>query len=214
MSFKQWFTIEENLRATQAAEAVVDSPGLALNPLLVMGPTESGRSHLLHAIAQGVLRRQEGDVFLLTAGDITQLERLPNGWQDALSQARLLAIDDAHLMADHPSAATLLGTMVDYALNVGVHVVITSSIDPERWPASRLWELVRNAAKVIMKPPQAPSMVLFARQLALRRSLMLDDGQLASIVLHNQGGWRATKANLDLIALAIESGQDLSLIHI
>ena len=209
MSFKQWFTIEENLRATQAAEAVVDSPGLALNPLLVMGPTESGRSHLLHAIAQGVLRRQEGDVFLLTAGDITQLERLPNGWQDALSQARLLAIDDAHLIADHPSAATLLGTMVDYALNVGVHVVITSSIDPERWPASRLWELVRNAAKVIMKPPQATSMVLFARQLALRRSLMLDDGQLASIVLHNQGGWRATKANLDLIALAIESGQDL-----
>lgn len=209
MSFKQWFTIEENLRATQAAEAVVDSPGLALNPLLVIGPTESGRSHLLHATAQGVLRRQEGDVFLLSAGDIVQLEHLPNGWQDALSQARLLAIDDAHLMADHPSSAALLGTMVDYALNVGVHVVITSSIDPERWPASRLWELVRNAAKVTMKPPQAPSMVLFARQLALRRSLMLDDGQLASIVLHNQGGWRATKANFDLVALAIESGQDL-----
>ena len=38
---------------------------------------------------------------------------------------------------------------------------------------------------------------------------MLDDGQLASIVLHTQPSWRATKANLDLVALAIESGQEL-----
>ena len=209
MSFKQWFTVEENLRATQAAEAIVDSPGISLNPLLILGPAESGRSHLLHAIAQGVLRRQEGDVFLLGAGDLATLDELPAGWQDAIAQGRLLAIDDAHLMADQPSAAMLLGTMIDYALNMGVHVVLTSTINPERWPASRLWELVRSAAKVSLEPPTAPSMVLFARQLALRRSLMLDDGQLASVVLHNQAGWRATKANLDMVALALESGEEL-----
>jgi chromosomal replication initiation ATPase DnaA len=209
MSFKQWFTVEENLRATQAAEAVVDSPGISLNPLLILGPAESGRSHLLHAIAQGVLRRQEGDVFLLGAGDLVALEDLPAGWQDAIAQGSLLAIDDAHLMADLPSAAMLLGTMIDYALNMGVHVVLTSTIDPQRWPASRLWELVRSAAKVSLDSPTPPSMVMFARQLALRRSLMLDDGQLASVVLHNQAGWRATKANLDMVALVLESGEEL-----
>ena len=203
MSFKQWFTVEENLRATQAAEAVVDSPGMSLNPLLVIGPNETGRSHLLHAIAQGILRRQEGDVFLLGSADIQDLDQLPAGWQEAIAQARLLAIDDAHIMAEHPTAASMLGTMVDYALNMGVHVVLSTTIEPERWPASRLWDLVKNAAAVRIHAPKPTSMVLYARQLALKRSLMLDDGQLASIVLHQGGGWRSTKANLDLVALAI-----------
>lgn len=143
MSFRQWFTSEENLRATQAAEAVVDSPGLALNPLLLVGPNESGRSHLIHAMAQGVMRRQEGEVYLLKAADLTPLERLPHGWQEALAHARFLAIDDAHLIADRPDTASMVGTMVDYALNMGVHVVLSSTIEASRWPASRLWELVR-----------------------------------------------------------------------
>ena len=209
MSFKQWFTTEENLRATQAAEAVVDSPGLALNPLLLVGPNESGRSHLVHAMAQGVMRRQEGEVYLLNAADLTPLERLPPGWQEALAHARLLAIDDAHLIADRPETASMVGLMVDYALNMGVHVVLSSTIETNRWPASRLWDLVKNAAKVNLQLPTPTSLVLFARHLALRRGLMLDDGQLASIVLHTQPSWRATKANLDLVALAIESGQEL-----
>lgn len=79
---------------------------MSLNPLLVIGPNETGRSHLLHAIAQGILRRQEGDVFLLGSADIQHLDQLPAGWQEAIAQARLLAIDDAHLMADHPTAAS------------------------------------------------------------------------------------------------------------
>ena len=209
MSFKQWFTTEENLRATQAAEAVVDSPGLALNPLLLVGPNESGRSHLIHAMAQGIIRRQEGEVYLLNAADLNPLEQLPPGWQEALAHARFLAIDDAHLIADRPDAASMVGMMVDYALNMGVHVVLSSTIEANRWPASRLWDLVKNAAKVNLQSPTSTSLVLFARHLALRRGLMLDDGQLASIVLHTQPSWRATKANLDLVALAIESGQEL-----
>ena len=209
MSFKQWFTTEENLRATQAAEAVVDSPGLALNPLLLVGPNESGRSHLVHAMAQGVMRRQEGEVYLLNAADLTPLERLPLGWQEALAHARLMAIDDAHLIADRPDTASMVGMMVDYALNMGVHVVLSSTVETNRWPASRLWDLVKNAAKVNLQSPTPTSLVLFARHLALKRGLMLDDGQLASIVLQTQPSWRATKANLDLVALAIESGQEL-----
>ena len=209
MSFKQWFTTEENLRATQAAEAVVDSPGSTLNPLIIIGPSECGRSHLLHAIAQGVLRRQEGEVFLLGAADLVPIERLPEGWQEALAHARLLAVDDVHLVADRPEVAGMLGMMVDYALNMGVHVLLTSMIEPQRWPASRLWDLIKNAASVNLHSPKPTSLVLFARQLALKRSLMLDDGQLASIVLHNQASWRATKANFDMVALAIESGQEL-----
>jgi hypothetical protein len=160
-------------------------------------------------MAQGVMRRQEGEVYLLNAADLTPLERLPLGWQEALAHARLMAIDDAHLIADRPDTASMVGMMVDYALNMGVHVILSSTVETNRWPASRLWDLVKNAAKVNLQSPTPTSLVLFARHLALKRGLMLDDGQLASIVLQTQPSWRATKANLDLVALAIESGQEL-----
>ena len=209
MSFKQWFITDENFRATQAAEAVVDSPGGSLNPLMFIGPSETGRSHLLHATAQAVLRRQEGNVYLLSTADLSGLEQLPDGWQDTLVNARLLAIDDLHEHAMSPELAHELGTMLDYALNMGVHVLLSSNSEPDVWPASRLWELTRHAASVHLETPKPASMVLYARNLAQKKSLMLDDGQLASIVLQDTVGWRATKGNFDLIALALQSGQSL-----
>ena len=209
MSFKQWFTTNENYRATQAAEAIVDSPGGSLNPLIFIGPTETGRSHLLHATAQAVLRRQEGNVYLLSAADLSGLQHLPKGWQDSLVNARLLAIDDLHECARNPELAHELGTMLDYALNMGVHILLSSNSEPEDWPTSRLWELTRNAASVHLGAPKPASMVLYARSLAQKKGFIMNDGQLASMVLQDIIGWRATKANFDLVALALQSGRDI-----
>ena len=209
MSFKQWFITDENFRATQAAEAVVDSPGGSLNPLILIGPSETGRSHLLHATAQAVLRRQEGNVYVLSAADLSGLNRLPEGWQDTLVNARLLAIDDLHEHINNSELAHELGTMLDYALNMGIHILLTSNTDPENWPTSRLWELTRNAASVHLATPKPASMVLYARSLSQKKGFMMDDGQLASMVLQDAIGWRATKANFDLVALALQSGREI-----
>ena len=209
MSFKQWFTTEENIRATQAAEAIVDSPGGQLNPMLFIGPPETGRSHLLHAISQAILRRQEGGVYLLSATDFSGMEQLPIGWQDTLVNARLLAIDDIHECADNADLAHEIGTMLDYALNMGVHVLLSSQSEPDTWPTSRLWELTRHAAAVKIGSPKVASMILYARNLAQKKGYIFDDAQLKSIVLQDNIGWRATKANFDLVALAVDSGQEI-----
>ena len=208
-SFKQWFSIPENSRATQAAEAVVDSPGGQLNPLLFIGASQTGRTHLLHATAQAVLRRQEGNVYLLTGAELAGLERLPEGWQDTLVNARLLAIDDIDAHVNHPELAHEIGMMIDYALNLGVHVLLTSKSTPDDWPTSRLWELTRHAASVQLEPPQSTSMVLYARHLSHKKGLMMNDSQLASLVLKDAIGWQSTKANFDLVALALQSGDEV-----
>ena len=209
MSFKQWFTTEENIRATQAAEAIVDSPGGHLNPMLFIGASETGRSHLLHAISQAILRRQEGGVYLLSATDFSGMNTLPNGWQDTLVNARLLAIDDIHECADNADLAHEIGTMLDYAVNMGVHVLLSSSSEPDTWPTSRLWELTRHAAAVHIGAPKIASMILYARNLAQKKGFIFDDTQLKSIVLQDDIGWRATKANFDLVALALNSGREI-----
>ena len=188
MSFKQWFTTEENIRATQATEAIVDSPGEQLNPMLFIGPSETGRSHLIHATSQAILRRQEGGVFLLSASDFAGMSQLPNGWQDTLVNARLLAIDDIHECADNADLAHEIGTMLDYALNMGVHVLLSSNSEPETWPTSRLWELTRHAAAVHIGSPKVASMILYARSLAQKKGFIFDDAQLKSIVLQDDIG--------------------------
>ena len=208
-SFKQWFSIPENRRATQAADAVVDSPGGQLNPLLFIGASQTGRTHLLHATAQAVLRRQEGNVYMLTSAELAGLERLPDGWQDTLVNARLLAIDDIDSNVDHPELAHEIGLMIDYALNLGVHVLLTSKSTPDDWPTSRLWELTRHAASVHLEIPQSSSMMLYARHLAIKKGLMMNDSQLASLVLKDTVGWHSTKANFDLVALALQSGDEV-----
>ena len=208
-TFKQWFVCSENSHASRACESIVDSPGTSLNPLLIIGESGTGRSHLIHATAQGVARRMEGLVFLISAVDLMGMETLPNDWQEALVGASLLAIDDAHLVADDTVLANQIGMMVDHAINLGVHVILTSIESPDEWPSSRLWDICRNSAQTQIKIPTATSLIMYTRRLAGSRNLMLDDGQMTSIVTFNQIGWRSTIANFDKIALAIESGDDI-----
>jgi hypothetical protein len=99
--------------------------------------------------------------------------------------------------------------MIDHAINLGVHVILTSVESPDEWPSSRLWDICRNSAQTQIQIPTATNLVMFTRRLAGSRNLMLDDGQMTAIVTFNQIGWRSTIANFDKVALAIESGDDI-----
>lgn len=208
-TFKHWVTVVENRRATQLAEGVVDSPGDGLNPLLIIGDRETGRSHLVHAISQAVLLRHEGHVFLLSGTELEQLESLPAGWQESLVGCSLLAIDDVDMIAENKSLANSIGKMIDYALNLNVHVVLSSSCSPSEWPASRLWDLCRGSVQTIIKQPSAGSLMLFARRKAIELNIVLDDSQLATLVTHDVLGWRSTNSNLEKLASSIRSGEQI-----
>ena len=208
-TFKQWVTVVENRRATQLAEGVIDSTGNGLNPLLICGARETGRSHLIHAISQAVLQRHEGHVFLISGVELENLDSIPEGWQDSLIGCRLLAIDDIDFIAENKIMANSIGKMIDYALNLNVHVIMTSSSPPKEWPASRLWDLCRGSVQATIKSPSPGSLMLFARRRSIALNIVLDDAQLATLVTHDSPGWRTTKSNLEKIANAISSGESI-----
>ena len=68
-----------------------------------------------------MIRRQDGNVHLLSTSAMRGWESLPDGWQDAVAHANLIAIDDLHLADER--IATELGMMIDYALNMGVKLL-------------------------------------------------------------------------------------------
>ena len=208
-TFKHWVTVVENRRATQLAEGVIDSPGQGLNPLLIIGDRETGRSHLVHAISQAILQRHEGHVFLLSGVEIEQLETLPEGWQESLIGCSLLAFDDIDMIVENKTLSNMIGKMIDYALNLNVHVVLTSSCSPGEWPASRLWDLCRGSVQTTIKQPSAGSLMLFARRKSISMNIVLDDSQLATLVTHDALSWRSTNSNLEKLAASIRGGEQI-----
>jgi chromosomal replication initiation ATPase DnaA len=204
-TWKSWHVVEENSRASLACEKVIDNPGSLMNPLLVLGASGCGKSHILSASVQAMIRRQDGNVHLLSVSAMRSWESLPDGWQDAVSHARLIAIDDLHLAEER--IATELGLMIDYALNLGVQVIATSRVDSNEWQARRLWEVMRSSTSIWLKQPSSSSLITHLRRDTSGRSLLLDDSMLARIVTFGNGDWRSTDAAFEKVALAIESGE-------
>ena len=208
-TFANWFTVVENKRATQLADAVVDFNRTSLNPILFIGESQTGKSHLINAIGQATLAQHNGNVFFVNGSELENLTILPENWQDAFSSARLLLIDDIDTIVQNASLSNLIGQLVDYAVNMNVTVVLTSKILPDKWVASRLWDICRSSAKSIMTKPGASSLMIYARKLALQSNLILDDSQLAALVTHTQPSWRATISGIEMIKIATDSGESI-----
>ena len=204
-TWKSWHVVEENTRATIACEKVIEKPGITMNPLLILGDTGCGKSHIMSASVQAMIRRQDGNVHLLSTSAMRGWESLPDGWQDAVAHANLIAIDDLHLADER--IATELGMLIDYALNLGVQIIATSRVDSNEWPARRLWEVMRSATSVWIRKPTYSSLITHLRRNAGGRALLLDDAMIARIVKHGSGDWRSTDAAFEKIALAVESGE-------
>ncbi|MCH2435714.1 MAG: DnaA/Hda family protein [Candidatus Poseidoniaceae archaeon] len=204
-TWKSWHVVEAHSRASMACEKVIEKPGITMNPLLILGDTGCGKSHILSASVQAMIRRQDGNVHLLSTSAMRGWESLPDGWQDAVAHANLIAIDDLHLADER--IATELGMMIDYALNLGVQVIATSRVDSNEWPARRLWEVMRSATSVWIRKPSSASLITHLRRNAGGRALLLDDAMIARIVKHGGGDWRSTDAAFEKVALAVESGE-------
>ena len=205
-TFKNWFTVAENRRATQLAEQIIDNPQQGINPLVVVGQNNTGKSHLLHAIGQASLLTCEQDIFSINRDEFSKVMSFEHSWSDVFASASMLIIDDIDATLEDDAIANKFGEIIDIALNMNVHVIVSSQSVPDDWPASRVWDLLRNGVKTILNPPGAGSLMLYARGLAINKSIILTDEQLALIVTNGETGWRSTKNSLGKIETAINNG--------
>lgn len=208
-TFKNWSTVSENKRATQLAEQVVDFTHQSLNPLILIGESGTGKSHLLNAIGQAVMVRSDKSIFFIHGDELSQALSQQNSWADIFSNASMLLIDDIDASLNDDNISNALGNMIDTALNMNVHVVVSSNSLPDDWPASKLWNLLRTGVKTILNRVGAGSLMLYARHLAMQKSLILTDEQLALIVTDGEVGWRSTKNGLDKVESAANNGIQL-----
>ncbi|MBQ7768868.1 MAG: chromosomal replication initiator protein DnaA [Oscillospiraceae bacterium] len=105
-TFQNFVVGPTNQLANNAAKAVVDNPGMVYNPLFIYGPPGVGKTHLLHAIANGIYAKNPNAKILNTKGEqftIELLEAIRTGdniaFRSKYRDVDLFLIDDIQFIA-------------------------------------------------------------------------------------------------------------------
>lgn len=136
--FDSFIASTPNREAKSVAEAVAEHPGQEWNPLLLYGNSGLGKTHLMQAIGNDLVRRNpNASVKFITTDDFM------NDWTDALRFNRtnefkkayrnvdLLLVDDIQLLADKENVQEEFFNTFNAITRDGHQIVLTSDKLPK-----------------------------------------------------------------------------------
>ena len=127
-----------NQMALRAARAVVDAPGTQYVPLVITGPSGSGRTHLLHAIGNALIAGGVQTVACVSASAFAEqlITALREGavekWRARYRNAGALLLDDIEAVAGKERTQDELFHLFNALQSAGRQVVLTSSVPPNQ----------------------------------------------------------------------------------
>ena len=122
-----------NRLALEAAAAVAADPGVRYNPLVVIGPSGVGKTHLLHGIGNALIARGLSPVACLSAhsflGEIAAIRGPDEAaqWRARYHWVAALLVDDLHLLADETRAQAELLQLYTALVDANRPLVFTSA---------------------------------------------------------------------------------------
>ena len=134
----EYETGQSNDLAVKAADAVIAAPGERYNPLFFHGPSGVGKTHLMHAIGNGLLERSGGAarIAVLPAQDfvdelIAALQsRTVERWRAGFRTVDALLIDDVQFVAGKERTQEELFHVFNALHADGKQIVFTSDRAP------------------------------------------------------------------------------------
>ncbi len=159
-----------NQLAVRAADAIVADPGRRYNPLFIYGPSGVGKTHLLHAIGNGLplatcLGAQQFVDGLIEALQEGTVDR----WRARFRAAGALLIDDVHFLAGKERTQEELFHVFNDMYAQGKQVVLSSDRPPKELEdlEERLRSRFEGGLVVVIQPPdRGLREKLYARYLA------------------------------------------------
>jgi chromosomal replication initiator protein len=202
-TFAAWVPLPENQAARAAAERVAEAPtgrpGPALNPLFLHGPSGTGKTHLVAALALAVTTRApDRVVHVLPAGDFAPPAATDEGRdaREAVRGADLVAVEDLqHLDA---RAADALAGLLDRGLARGQQWVVTANAGPAELThlPGRLTSRLAGGLVVGLRPPAPASRLRLLEAFAQRRGVALARPVLDWLAEHTEGSARRREGAL------------------
>ena len=119
--------------ALEATRAVIQEPGTRYNPLVIVGGQGMGKTHLLHAIGNELVRRGGAPVACLSAPEYTgeliaAIDRdAVSIWRSRYRRVSAFLLDDVQLIADTDRTQDELFLLYNVLLESGRQMIFTSA---------------------------------------------------------------------------------------
>ena len=123
-----------NRMALQAARAVVTDPASRYNPLVIVGASGVGKTHLLHALGNALAAKSKAAVACLSAHEFTSelieaIDRDAIGpWRARYRAAGAFLLDDVHLVAEKDRTQDELFVLFNYLIESGRQMIFSSGV--------------------------------------------------------------------------------------
>lgn len=128
------FESEANRMALRAARAVVSEPATRYNPLVIVGASGVGKTHLLHGLGNALADRVKGPVACLSAHEFTgelieaiDRDAVP-AWRAKYRGAGALVLDDVHLVAEKDRTQDELFVLFNFLIESGRQMIFSSAV--------------------------------------------------------------------------------------
>ena len=192
-----------NRMAYAAARAVVDNPGLDHNPLVVHSPVGLGKTHLLQAIGNALLRRGY-DVRYSTAegftNDYISALRRRRGMDDFRAlyrEPQVLLLDDVQVFIGAESTQDEFFHTFNDLYMTDRQIVLALDRRPSALTGllDRVQSRIASGRIVRIDPPDLETRVAFLRNIQAERGIRIASGALYAIA-ETALNFRALRANL------------------
>jgi chromosomal replication initiator protein DnaA len=172
-----------NRMALKAARAIVSEPATRYNPLVIVGASGVGKTHLLHALGNALAARATGPVACLSAHEFTGelIEAIDRNavpaWRAKYRSAAAFLLDDVHLIAAKDRTQDELFVLFNFLAESGRQMVFSSGVPLSELVAVEPRLRTRLEGGLVVDLP-APEREI--RQQVIERSLKAKLGTLDS----------------------------------
>ena len=141
LAFEHFVVGPENRLAHAAAMAVAEKPGRAYNPFFIHGGVGLGKTHLLQAVCQAMLRRSSRtrivyiscNAFMDLFHDAVRAGRMSD-FRSRFRTADVLVIDDIHFLSKHEQTQEEFFHTFNALYQAGKQLVLSSDAPPHEIP--------------------------------------------------------------------------------
>ena len=210
-----------NRLAHAAAQAVAAKPGRAYNPYFIHGGVGLGKTHLLHAVCQALLKAQPGlrlcyiscNAFMDLFHEAVRAGRM-NDFRNRFRTADVLVIDDIHFLSKHEQTQEEFFHTFNALYQLGKQIILSSDAAPTEIPDLEERLTSRFAAGLVarIERPCFETRVSIIKSKAALLGVALPDDVPSYIAAKIDSNIRELEGGLTRVrGLAMASGLPISL---
>lgn len=194
-AFDDFLAGESNRLALTSARAVAEQPGTEYNPLVIVGPTGVGKTHLLHGIGHALSAFPDALVACLSAQEflddlVNAIERdRVDAWRSKYRRASAFLLDDVQMLAGKDRSQEELFHLFNVFLDLQRQLVFTANAEPRQIEGleERLVSRLDGGLVAEIAPPDR-ELRLGLIERALRQQIGSVDAELASYLADRPAG--------------------------